>query len=199
MIDAFYSVDLFDTAMETFHDVAVGGIIGVAASYIAAKVLRKDDNAAHRPAVDVSREVIECTSIYNTTAIMVKLVNRTDKALADVKITLEALTPLISSQSHGKRLDDVCKLTYRELEYIPEFDFADKEAKYAQRVKLYLSDGDVIAKIKKAPIFRITVVAKCPYYNTFDVFHQEYKADEILDKTFIFNYGDDLSAQKNNN
>lgn len=188
----------------TFEDFLIstlsGGIIGGLASYVASKQFQKINSNKNKPKIEVSNQLIETvrTGEQNKKAIQIKLLNKTDQDLSDIRIEIEGFKNLAPEGSIPLLL--LTKITKREILSIKKYDKNDdKYFHNAHRINLFVNNGDIIEEIKKFESIRISIHADCPFYNTSAIISKDYNVETcLLDRNHTFNTGNNLSIQRTN-
>ena len=176
-------------------NVASGGIVGGVASFIASKYFLEHNNKAHRPNIAMSDKVIQTKREDGTPAILLKVINHTDKDISKIVFDVEGIKNL--SPSGSIPLYQLTHITRREILYIKEYNKNDSNAHYAHRTRLFIKNGNIIEKCKPFETIRISVYAECPYYGTSTVVSQDFDVKkDILETSHHFNTGDSLSCSQ---
>jgi hypothetical protein len=167
-------------------------LIGIFASYVASKIFLYSNNKQNKPNILISDKLIRSKRKDGTRSLKVKLINKTDQDLVNIHIKVEAFSNL--SPSGSIPLISLGYLTSRDLMYIKKFDVSDKNAEYAHRTNLFMPNMDIQEEVLKHKIIRFSIVADCPYYNTFTIIIKDYSIDtDIMDEKYRFNTGNSLS------
>ncbi|SFV66682.1 hypothetical protein MNB_SM-5-598 [hydrothermal vent metagenome] len=178
-----------------FINVVSGGVVGGLASFIASKYFLEHNNKVHRPNIAMSDKVIKTNREDGTPALLLKVINRTDKDISKIVFDVEGIKNL--SPSGSIPLYQLTHIARREILYIKEYNKNDSNAHYAHRTRLFITDGDILEKCKTFEIIRISVYAECPYYGTSTVLSKDYNVKEdILSEQYHFNTGDSLSCSQ---
>ncbi|WP_141048212.1 hypothetical protein [Aliarcobacter cryaerophilus] len=188
----------------TFEDFLIstlsGGIIGGLASYVASRQFQKVNSNKNKPQIEVSNQLIEAVRFgeQDKKVIQIKLLNKTDQDLSDIRIELEGFKNLAPEGSIPLLL--LTRITKREILSIKKYDKKDDiHFHNAHRINLFVDNGDIIEEIGKFESIRISIHANCPFYNTSAIISKDYKVKTcLLDKNHTFNTGNNLSIQRIN-
>lgn len=173
-------------------NLASGGIVGGIASYVSSIYFLKNNNKNHRPCIDISDKLIKANRPDGTSALRVKIINKTDQDIADVIFEVEGVKNLAPTGSIP--LYDLTLLGKRTVMFVKQFDKNDTSAHYAHRVNLYKDNGDILAECSDYQYIRVSIRASCPYYGTSTILSKNYDVDnDILNANHSFNTGDSLS------
>ncbi|WXU00352.1 MAG: hypothetical protein Ctma_1066 [Catillopecten margaritatus gill symbiont] len=167
-------------------------LIGIIASYVASKIFLYANNKKHKPNILISDKFIKSERKNDgTPSLKIKLINKTDQDLINIRIVVKGFENL--SPSGSIPLISLHCIASRELMYIKKFDTNDKNAEYAHQSHLYIT-GDIQAEYLKYKTIRLSIIADCPYYNTSSIVTKDYTvATDILDENHRFNTGNSLS------
>ncbi len=167
-------------------------IIGIVASYIASKIFLYTNNKKHQPNLLISNQFICSARADGTLSLKVKLINKTDQDLTNIRIVLKGFENL--SPDGSIPLISLHHIASRELMYIKKFDSSDQKAEYAHQSHLYIQGKDIQKECSNYQIIRLSITADCPYYNTASIIIKDYKVDtDIMTKEYRFNTGNSLS------
>lgn len=173
-------------------NLASGGIVGGFASYVASVYFLKNNNKNHRPVIEISDKLIKTTRPDGTPALSVKIINKTDKDIADVMFEIEGVKNMAPMGSIP--LYDLTLLGKRTIMFVKEYEENDTSAHYAHRVNLYQCNGNIIDECSKYQYIRVSLRASCPYYGTSVILSQNYDVEnDILNSNYSFNTGNSLS------
>lgn len=177
-----------------------GGIIGAVASYFASKQFQKINSSKNNPKIEMSNKIIEHKRTIEglEESIQLKLINKTDQDISDVRIEVEGFKNLAPEDSIP--LLQFTFLGKREILYIKKLDRNDNKFFHnAHRINIFKNNGNIIDDVKKYEWIRISIHANCPFYNTSTVISKDYKVETcLLDKNHTFNTGNNLSIQRTN-
>ncbi|SFV85469.1 hypothetical protein MNB_SUP05-SYMBIONT-4-1403 [hydrothermal vent metagenome] len=167
-------------------------IIGIVASYVASKIFLYTNNKKHKPNILISDKFIKSERKNGTQSLKIKLINKTDQDLTNIRIVAKVLENL--SPNGSIPLISLHQIASRELMYIKKFDIYDKNAEYAHQFNLYIEDENIQIECLKYQIIRLSITADCPYYNTSNIIIKDYVVDsDIMERKYRFNTGDSLS------
>lgn len=186
----------------TFADFLIstisGGVVGVAASYFASKQFQKVNSSKNNPKIEMSNKIIEHKRTIEglEESIQLKLINKTNQDISDIRIDVEGFKNLAPDDSIP--LLQLIFLGKRELLCIKKFDKNDNKFFHnAHRINIFKANGNIIEDIKKYEWIRISIHANCPFYNTSTIISKDYKVETcLLDRNHTFNTGNDLSAHR---
>ncbi len=80
--------------IDFFLNLLSGGIIGGIASFIASNFFLKHNNNKNRPSIEISDKLIETLRDDGTPALLIKVINKTDKDIADIIFEVEGINNL---------------------------------------------------------------------------------------------------------
>ncbi|CAB9544854.1 hypothetical protein BROOK1789C_2001 [Bathymodiolus brooksi thiotrophic gill symbiont] len=167
-------------------------IIGIVASYIASKIFLYTNNKKHKPNILISDKFIMSERKDGTQSLKIKLINKTDQDLVNIRIVVKGFEN--RSPSGSISLIRLHHIADRELMYIKKFDASDNNAEYAHQSHLYIKDEDIQIECLKYQIIRLSITADCPYYNTSSIDIKDYKVEtDIMQRDYRFNTGDSVS------
>lgn len=181
------------TLNDFFISTISGGIIGGFASYIASIKFMENNNKNHRPIIDVSDKLIQSSRVDGTPSLVIKVINKTDQDIADVRFEIEGVKNL-SPAGHIPLLNLVL-LGKRDILYIKRFDKDDNDAHFAHRTNLFKENGDILSECSKYEKIRVSIKTICPYYGTSLVLSKDYDViGDILGSNYSFNTGNSLAV-----
>lgn len=175
-----------------------GGVIGAITSYFASKQFQKINSSKNNPKIEMSNKIIEHKRTIEglENSIQLKLINKTDKDIANIRIEIDGFENLAPDDSIP--LLRLTLLGKRELLCIKKYDKSDNiHFHNAHRINIFKINGDIVKDIKKYEWIRISIHANCPFYNTSAIISKDYKVETcLLDNNYTFNTGNDLSVHR---
>jgi hypothetical protein len=170
-----------------------GGLVGIIASYAASYFFLQNNNKHHRPIIELSDKLIQSQRDNGTPAFLVKIINKTDKDIADVVFEMEGVNNKAPKGSIPLYILHL--LCRRDILFVQHFDKNDTDAHYAHRINLFQENKNIHETVMDYEYIRISVRAVCPFYGTSAVIFQDYNVkNDILNSDFHFNTGNSFSV-----
>jgi len=188
------------TFVDFIINIVSGGIVGAGASYVASKYFQMHNNIVNKPTIEISEQLIKKTRTTGNQekALQIKILNLTDKSLANIVFEIKGLKNLASKGSSPYVINTF--IASRSIMFISEYDPKDDHYyHYAHSVNIFCKDDkDIQEEIKNFEKIRLNIYVECPYYGTTGIFTKEYEVNDenILSDNYNFNIGKDTGARK---